>query len=272
MKNFFLDSKFKMLRKDMGIPDGEYANFDGLKSNEYGLKLNEIQIEELKSGGDVNITIDQLDYSQEDPILRVGNVNVVLYVRDQYYPSDYEYKYHVAWCDTLQERKNNNKIDRYVITRKDDENFNVTLIDKRTHTIMEKNTSSKMRVCRSCLRKLNYEGYRDARNNYVKKDAIYNRFSLEKFLEENRKRKSFLPNDVDVKSWIVKEDNEYPKNWNELSRAYRRKINWKCEKCHKDLSSRRWELEVHHINSCKSDCRDENLIALCNTCHGEEHQ
>ncbi|CEI73898.1 MULTISPECIES: hypothetical protein [Romboutsia] len=104
---------------------------------------------------------------------------------------------------------------------------------------MEKNTSSHIRVCRSCLRKLDYEGYKKAGHNYAKKDKIYNRFSLEKFLEENRRKKSFLPKDVEIKSWIIKEDNEYPKNWNELSRTYRKKVNWKCEKCGKDFSNRR---------------------------------
>lgn len=271
MKNFYDDYMFKMLRLKMGIKDGEYAKFDGLKINDYGYKLTPIQIEAIKTGGNTDISLDQLDYTNEDPILRVGKVNVVLYVRDQYYPNINPYKYHIAWCDTLESRKKDKKIDRYVITRKNDELFYINKFNKHTHELMDKDVKEKMYVCRACLRKLDYEGYKRAGYDKDKKDVIFNRFSLEKFLEEDKRQKSFIPEDVNLESNFVQPLNKYSSNWSAVSRRYREKVNWKCERCGKDFHLNKSDLTVHHINSSKYDVRDENLIALCRECHEKEH-
>lgn len=271
MKNFFLDSRFNMLRKKMGIEKGEYAKFDGLKINEYGFKLDPIKIEQLKSGRDVDISIEELDFTEEDPILRVGKVNVVLYVRDQYHPAKNEYKYHIAWCETLEQRKKDKKIDRYVITRKNDENFNVNIIDAHTHKLIQENGTAKMRICRGCLKRLNYKGYKKAGNNYSKKDSIYKDFSIESFLENDKRKKTYIPKNLDLYTDLTQPKNLYPSNWKDISRAYRRKVGWKCEKCKKDFSKNKQNLTVHHINSSKYDVSDKNLIALCEDCHQKEH-
>lgn len=272
MKNFFLDMNFKILRRKMGIEDGEYAKFDGLKTNEYGFKLDPIKIEQLKSGKDVDITIDQLDFTKEDPILRVGKVNVVLYIRDQYHPVKSEYKYHVAWCETLEQRKKDKKIDRYVITRKNNEKFNVNIIDSNTHKVIQENGTLDMRVCRGCLKKLNYKGYKKAGIDYDKKDRIYNSFSLEEFLVEY-KNKSMCIKEGDVRyTDLTQPQNVYPSNWKQISRIYRNKVNWRCESCKKDFSKQKHNLTVHHINSNKFDDEERNLIALCKDCHDKEHE
>jgi len=267
MKNFFNDSTFQLLRQKMGIDKSKYASFEGLKSNPFGLKLDPIQIKKLESGGDIDITLDKLDFSENDPILRVGKVNVVLYVRDQYHPPRHEYKYHIAWCETLEKRKIDNKIDRYVITRKDDENFNVNVINKDSHKVIEKNGVLKMSVCRGCLRKINYKGYKSAGYNRNKKDNIYNVFSLEAFLKSEKVKFDYLPQYSEYTQPI----NQYTSNWKEISRLYRKKVNWKCEKCGRDFSSNKGNLDTHHINSSKYDVKDENLIALCKDCHKKEH-
>lgn len=271
MKNFFEDAHFIALRAKMGILKGMYADFDGLKSNSYGYKLTPIQIEAIQSGKDVDISLDQLDYTDEDPVLRVGRVNVVLYVRDQYYPNEYPYKYHIAWCDTLEKRKADKKIDRYVITRNSDEKFHVNKFNKYTHKLIKKNTKEDMNVCRSCLRKLNYEGYRRAGHNQAQKDIIYEAFSLEAFLENNKRKSSYIPKDLNIHTDFTQPLNEYPSNWKYISRAYREKVKWKCERCHDDFSDKKRDLTVHHINSSKYDVRDDNLIALCRDCHDKEH-
>lgn len=271
MKNFYDDYGFKILRRKMGIKDGEYAKFEGLKVNKYGYKLTPVQIEIIKTGGDVDISLEQLDFTEEDPILRVGRVNVVLYVRDQYYPNKHPYKYHIAWCDTLEERKKDKKIDRYVITRKNDEFFNVNKFDRNTHKLLKKNSKEKMEVCRNCLRKLDYEGYKSVGYNQNKKDAIYNRFSIEKFLEEDKRVKNYIPKDIKLHTHYTQPINEYTSNWRNVSKRYREKVKWKCEECGKDFSTNKSELTVHHINSSKYDVSNKNLKALCIKCHEKEH-
>ncbi len=90
----------------------------------------------------------------------------------------------------------------------------------------------------------------------------------------------------------------YPPNWNEIARAVKDRAGWQCQQCaaaHDSCIVRdkqgRWSLApegavkptrvmitVHHIGvdhadgtpgspRDKMDCRDENLIALCQRCH-----
>lgn len=270
IKDFFNDVQFNLLRKRMGIPKGYYAEFDGLEINEFGFKLDPIKVEALKRGGDVDITIDELDFSEKDPVLRVGSVNVVLYMRDQFVPSIGEYKYHISWCNTLKERKQEGRIQRYVITRKNDEYFNVNLFEAKKHKLIEKNHSSKMKVCKNCLNKLNYNGYKNS--SYEDKAKIYEDFSLEQFLEQfNKARKSFIPDDVKLHTETTQPINEYPSNWNKISKRYRELKKYKCEKCGKNCESEKHNIHVHHKNGNKFDVRDSNLIALCKKCHEKEH-
>ena len=61
----------------------------------------------------------------------------------------------------------------------------------------------------------------------------------------------------------------YTKNWETISRAYRIKHNYTCEKCglHIDNELDRMYLHTHHINGNKTDNREKNLRCLCIRCH-----
>jgi hypothetical protein len=84
---------------------------------------------------------------------------------------------------------------------------------------------------------------------------------------------------------------KYPSNWEEISLLARRAADWSCQKCGKrcrragesvseflarspDLPAAevrthpiRWCLTVAHLNHIESDCRVENLAAMCAPCH-----
>ena len=79
-------------------------------------------------------------------------------------------------------------------------------------------------------------------------------------------------------------ESDYPPNWKEISLQIRERANWQCEctgecglhrgrRCEeKDNTKAKWAegkvvLTVAHRNHSKADCRPENLMALCNTCH-----
>lgn len=55
----------------------------------------------------------------------------------------------------------------------------------------------------------------------------------------------------------------YVYNWNEIAITIRNKYNYKCQLCFKKAD------EVHHIDYCKQNCNDNNLILLCDGCHGK---
>ena len=60
----------------------------------------------------------------------------------------------------------------------------------------------------------------------------------------------------------------YPANWSTIAAEIKDKANWHCEHCHHphDVPAG-YMLTVHHLNGLKSDCRFQNLVALCQRCH-----
>ncbi len=79
-------------------------------------------------------------------------------------------------------------------------------------------------------------------------------------------------------------EGSYPPDWPDISRRIRERAGGQCEctgqcalhrgqRCQeRDRKPARFAsgqvvLTVAHLNHCKSDCRDENLLAMCNTCH-----
>ena len=79
-------------------------------------------------------------------------------------------------------------------------------------------------------------------------------------------------------------DSDYPSNWPEISLAIRERAGWRCEctgecglhrgnRCTErngqdaEWASGKVVLTVAYRNHAPADCRPENLMALCNTCH-----
>ena len=79
-------------------------------------------------------------------------------------------------------------------------------------------------------------------------------------------------------------DSDYPPDWPDISLRIRERAGWRCEctgecglhrgcRCtERDGQDAEWAsgkvvLTVAHRNHYPADCRDENLMALCNTCH-----
>ncbi len=67
---------------------------------------------------------------------------------------------------------------------------------------------------------------------------------------------------------------KYPVNWSQISLEIKERAGWICEQCKKQcrkpgepFDSHTRTLTVAHINHVESDCRDDNLIALCAPCH-----
>jgi 5-methylcytosine-specific restriction endonuclease McrA len=67
---------------------------------------------------------------------------------------------------------------------------------------------------------------------------------------------------------------KYPDDWDDIATAVKVAADWKCEQCGlqcrqpgEQFDTHKRTLTVAHINHTESDCRDENLIALCSGCH-----
>lgn len=61
---------------------------------------------------------------------------------------------------------------------------------------------------------------------------------------------------------------DYPDNWHWIAMRIKNRAGWCCEHCgHPDESETGHTLTVHHIDGDKSNCADDNLVALCQRCH-----
>jgi len=68
----------------------------------------------------------------------------------------------------------------------------------------------------------------------------------------------------------AKEKERYAKNWPEISRRYRARKKWTCERCKVNLKRNRNLLHCHHRNRNPRDNRRRNLRALCIVCHSQQ--
>lgn len=61
---------------------------------------------------------------------------------------------------------------------------------------------------------------------------------------------------------------EYPEHWKLIAGLVKCRARWCCEHCgHFDDVTTGHVLTVHHLDGDKSNCCDDNLVALCQVCH-----
>lgn len=68
----------------------------------------------------------------------------------------------------------------------------------------------------------------------------------------------------------VEEDDDYPDNWDVISKQLRANMGGRCEACGKYLGAKSKDLHVHHVNQWKSDNTAANLMVLCRSCHEKQ--
>jgi 5-methylcytosine-specific restriction endonuclease McrA len=167
-------------------------------------------------------------------------------------------KYHITDCETLKKMRANNRFNqRYVATNKLGGEFDVFGFDEDSKERVEGKTD--LKVCKNCLKKLNYQNYRHNKNQ------VFNQFSLTQFFSQYNSYFRHMPTE-----FHAYDINDYPENWSTISRQYRKQHHYVCEKCAVDLNQQKHLLHVHHKNAQKTDINPNNLIALCADCHRKE--
>lgn len=252
---------FKKVKKRMGISKDSKIKFEG-SIHFAKLDINKTDWNEIAGRGKDIKNLEDLEEGIDGTIKYEGR-NILIYIRDQYsYKS--EYKFHVAWCKTLEDMRNNGKMNRYVMSTRKDGTFLVNMLEKSTQEIIEEDRVVELKVCKNCLSKLNYKGYVA---NWKEKTNIYNSFDISEFLEKYDTKFKQTPKYTDTTAPI----NQYPKDWPKISMRYRAYKNWICEKCGKDFSQNKGELDAHHIDGNKFNVNYSNLQALCKECHSSEY-
>ncbi|OLO09863.1 hypothetical protein BTW10_17745 [Chromohalobacter japonicus] len=216
---------------------------------------------EIPEGGMELTDLEQIGTAHN--LLTWQGQQVLLYIQDHRWKfeaarSDGEKgnKVHLSFCRTLEEMRDSGKFERYVVTRDHSEYFRIT---GKMHGWQEESADTDLKVCKFCLRKLNYGGYLAPGNK-----AAFREFSFIKFFEQYE---SFFPYHPSRKAGAPE---NYTEDWQEVSRRYRESREYVCEGCGVDLSRRQYLLHTHHINGVRSDNAEHNLKALCADCHSKE--
>ena len=101
-------------------------------------------------------------------------------------------------------------------------------------------------------------------------EIIYTKEFVEKYLNTGKIGKVFKK--YELPKQFKKDEWGYVHGWDEISLGYRAKKEYICENCGVNLSINKFYLEVHHLNSNKTDNRESNLQCLCVECHANVDQ
>lgn len=252
---------FNNLRMKMGaeLIDWDTVSWKAVDSDDLLRKLNSLE-------GIIIDDISEIVFA-DDGTFEYKGQKVLVYIRDQKQNPKYykprEYKFHICNCDVINKFIRNNRFDRYVVSTRTDGKFLVNIVNTWNKEYIEKDTIKELKVCKTCLMKLTYKGYRD----YKRDNSIYTEFSLNEFFKKY-KAKQFTSTPTYTEKTAPPD--LYDSKAIRMNEKIKRQNNWSCQKCGMDLSSNKKYLHIHHINGVKSDNRVSNLRCLCIGCHSEE--
>ena len=242
---------------------------DSLGSFSPTFRLDELTLVELEvlatEGKDVSID-DVVVLG--DSTLSYKDSRVLVYIRDiatggrQWAP-----RYHIADCKTLEQMRQFNKFEKYVVITRFDGNFPVNRISKNGNTSRQ---IEQLSVCQNCLNKLSFDNF-SYRADQHRRLMIVSRFTISRFFEKYPRSLFHLRPRGDATTAPI---NNYPADFGDISDRLREQRSWRCECCRRDFSrqAERQYLHVHHKNGMKSENYEQYRQALCFGCHAHEPQ
>ncbi len=245
----------------------------GAPESTWSLDATKLAPTELKpSIIEATVTIPEIDFDDQGIPIWQGE-QVLLYIKEGGHsidtllrsPDDAN-RYHVVECETLSGMRERGKFkQKYVATNNTSGKFRCVAIDPVTRIPEPNDVFAELKVCKNCLKRLNYKGYVESQSR--EKKRIWIGFKLDDFFQDYRAKFSSLPirRDSDTSR------NEYTPDWEVLSRRFRATANWTCAGCKIDLSDKKNLLQTHHIDFDKRNNVPSNLTPLCVLCHKEHH-
>lgn len=167
------------------------------------------------------------------------------------------HKYHLLWCRACKDFPR--RMRKY--TRADGSFYYSVSVDSKPHKTHLDEGGRELSLCKLCEHELVKCGLLET--------------------GESRSLKHFLLRDIKSLNlkWVIpvgeydKIPNVYSEDWGLISKSFRHKRNWQCERCRIDLSNpdNRHFLHTHHRDNLKQNNSIFNLEALCIRCHAKEH-
>ena len=217
-------------------------------------------LRQLRRGKDVVVGGDVLDYGDDDT-LAINGKRVLIYIRDVGSFGSRP-KVHIAHCATLKGMVAANRGHRYVVSTRTDGIFQIN-VDNGYAGVQSEHVP--LKICKNCLHKLNYKGYRWSYPQ--QKKEIFEDFRFDEFFDQYSETPT---------TWRPLHDNEtvplnaYTPDWDQIKNDVKHEANWTCQECGLDCSEMRKDLHVHHKDRNKANNNRSNLIALCHWCHKEQ--
>lgn len=210
-----------------------------------------------------------LTYKGEQIVLYIKDTKSTLWTLE--HQPEKSRRFHIAECSTLETMRQAGRFERYVVANRVDGKFRVDWLDIETGEIGE--TEAALKVCKNCLKKLNYRGYEAAEDRLFLDDgrrqakrSIWENFSISEFLMDYSTFFRSKPTRTDNSALI----DRYVPQWAKISENLRQQKKWSCEGCGVCLSNAPNLLHVHHRNGVKTDNKLANLEALCALCHSKQ--
>ena len=254
--NFLEDKVLNSFRRVMGAPLSNYQVNIELPQPTFKPRILPSIILPLPTEG-LDVVGSEIQVNN-DGTLVYKNKRVLVHIRDA---THHVPRFHLANCITLIEMKNQGRFEKYVVSERDDGYFHVRM---GGGPLMQK----QLPVCQNCLDKLSWHGFsRDTTPRSTRHDIV-KQFSIKEFFS---KYPTSLHPIVPVHTVESAPKNDYPENWSLIAGELKRQLGYYCQQCHLIVgeSNKRF-LHVHHINGMKNDCRVENLLCLCISCHANQ--
>lgn len=88
--------------------------------------------------------------------------------------TDIRYKIHFSFCSALERMENENKLELYQLTNRQDDKYLIRIIDIEDGKLIEEDLP--LDPCRYCLKVINYSGYHPRRLTQDQRDSIVKKF------------------------------------------------------------------------------------------------
>lgn len=261
LPDFTLDSNLNDLRIRIGAPLREY------RAPKATNILSVEEIEALAREG-LDISLDDIVILDDGTIV-YKNRRVVLYIRDvkQYRKSDINDlpRFHISNCDKLREMRANNRFERYVVATRDTGLFQINLKSYNSNAF--RRSDEALRVCQFCLSHLDWNHFKQTRNDRTRRRKVVDDFRLSDFFTVYPKSAISSEPKYDA---IGAPLNDYSPEFRRVAERLKRERGYRCDECKMDLSRLRKFLHAHHKNGLQYDNSDANIAILCVVDHANQ--
>ena len=258
LPDFLYPGPLESVRREMGAPLAEYRVLVEAPPP------IELPILPALIGAGIDVELGDVERLPDGTLAYKGH-RVLVYIRDlaQYGHHQSMPKYHVAYCQTLDKMRANNRFARYVVASRDDGLFVVNLVGD-----LPRSELVRLDVCQNCLATLEWSDFSFDLKRETRLVRVAEFRLVEFFARFPRDLLAVRPPDDSDTGPL----NDYPPNWPQVSSRTKRVREYRCEACGytaSETSASRF-LHVHHADGRKNNCADSNLRVLCIGCHAEE--